>query len=200
VVPVHDGHVISDQAFAELAAPRLEALAAAARHMREKGDDGGVTKLTRPLLGRILSECAILEEFLDSFGARRNLRHYALREVIAVAKLFAAAGYKLLHVSHSLPRYQLRPVRGDFAADTHRALDCLSAVLSRLMRRILKEAQELGTETHLCNTDEEFEEFAAKGVLPNDRQSGTEQAPESAVVALCTEILQLATVAVAMEN
>lgn len=177
-------------------APRLAPLVGAARHMTI--DEPGSVPLTRPLLGRILSECAIFEEFLDSFGARNNSRHHLLREIVSAGRIFAAAGYKLLHISHSLPRYHLQNNSDDFVADTQKALDYVSRVICCVMGHLLRQAAELGLAGAIPETNEDFSEFEEVGILACDRTTRTVESPEETVVELCTELLDISSAAAAL--
>lgn len=182
---------ISSEAFTRTAAPRLGPLLEAARYMARKCPlDQAPVYLTRPLLGRILSECAILEEFFDSFGAHRNSRFYPMRELLAIGSVFSAVGYKLLHISHSLPRYHLLPVKGDFQGDTWAALNFISRVLRHAMVLFAEQAEQLGIRNSADSKQEDFSEFNEIGTLVADRDVPASHSDVD-VLSFCTELLSL---------
>lgn len=189
---------ISTEGFARLAAPRLSPLLEAANYMaREVPAGQPPVCLTRPLLGRILSECDILEEFFDSFGAHRNSRFYPMRELLAVGSVFAGAGYKLLHISHSLPRYGLLPVKGDFQGDTVGALNFISGKLRHAMVLFTEQARELGINHSADYSEEDFSEFNEIGTLIADREVPAHHSDVN-VLSFCTELLSLVASALSM--
>ena len=189
---------ISNETFARVAAPRLEPLLEVARYMaRECPADQPPVSLTRPLLGRILSECAILEEFFDSFGAHRNSRFYPMRELLAMGRCFAGVGYKLLHISHSLPRYRLLPVKGDFREDTQASLNFISVKLRRAMGLFSEQAEVLGIHSSMDPVEEDFSEFNEIGTLVVDRDVPASHSDVD-VLSFCTELLRLVASTLAM--
>ncbi|MDT8391459.1 MAG: hypothetical protein RRC34_13225 [Lentisphaeria bacterium] len=189
---------LSSEAFARIAAPRLGPLLEAATYMaRECPLDQAPVFLTRPLLGRILSECAILEEFFDSFGAHRNSRFYPMRELLAVGGVFSAVGYKLLHINHSLPRYHLSPVKGDFQGDTWAALNFISRILRHAMVLLAEQAEEVGIHHAADCGAEDFSEFNEIGTLVADRDVPASHS-DTTILSFCTELLSLMASALSM--
>lgn len=180
-----------EAAFVQLTAHRGVALFALASHLSHR--PMGTDLITRPLLGAILSESAQLEELLDSYGARQNRRWHKLRHLVALAKLFAAAGYKLLHIQHSITNYRLLQIDGDFEEDTRNTTLFTSDTMLNICAQLVREASTLG----LSVTDkyyplDAFDEDLPVWRLPNDRESRDEGSVKEIIAHLATAFLNLA--------
>lgn len=133
---------VDDQAFRDLIGKRAFLLLRLAHQLGKQ--QAPEPAFTRPLLGDLLSQSTQLEELLDAYGARNNRRWYRLRALTAAIKLFAGAGYRLLHVYHALPGYHLLPIDADFPRATQQNLEFINQVLTKAAAHILTQAGELG--------------------------------------------------------
>ena len=148
--------------------------------------------LTRPLLGELSSQSAQLEELVDAYGARNNRRWCRFRALTAAIKLFANVSYKLLHIQHVLPSYQLLPVDRDFIAATEQALQFTSGVLEEAARRMLKQAARIGIPIPTAALAVDYSEQLPSGQLPHDRDERHISNATAIVTHLATAFLNLA--------
>lgn len=182
---------ISEADFSALLATRAAELLGLARYLERRALNTPV--LTRPLLGRLLSESAQLEELLDAYGARSNFRWHQFRHHVAACRLFAEMGYKVLHLQHSLGAYRLLPVEGDFSRATLRASLFAGSALMQLGHRLVVDAAQLrlpAPEQCFCET--QFAENLPAGVLPRDRTARKVLSAEETAAHLATVFLNLA--------
>jgi phosphotransferase system HPr-like phosphotransfer protein len=134
-----------------------------------------------------------MEELLDSYGARRNMKWRRLRGAVAGIKLFSEVAYTLLHIRLFMPRYQLLPVEPDFAAATDAEMEFTCRTLQGFAARLLECAQELALPIdENFRTAADYVEGLPIGGLRQD--CGTEglQSVEETVVYLSTAFLNLA--------
>ena len=149
--------------------------------------------LTRPLAGEVLSLAEQMEELLDAYGARNNRQWSRFRSLIATLKLFAAVSYKLLHIQHSLPFYQLPPVERDFAVATAQLLALTRDVLGRAADGLLIQATRLNLPPPADSLDASaYAEPLPPGRLAQDRPMRKIKSAEEIITYLATAYLNLA--------
>jgi len=166
-------------------------LLAIAAFVRSRPDE--TFRITRPLLGMVESETAQLEEMLDAYGARRNRRWFVLRELVAAAKSFAIAGYKLLHTEHSGARSHLLAVDDGFLRDTDRVIRYVSRAIRAILTRTIDYVGELGmTAPGQVLDGAIFREDQPRGALAADRPGRHVRSAREAAVHLATSFLELA--------
>jgi hypothetical protein len=183
--------VISEEEFCSLVGSRARDLIAIAVYMGAAG--AGTQCFTRPLLGTLHMEAAKLEELLDAYGAKQNSRWYALRRVVAAAKLFSNVSYTLQHILQFLPKYKLLPIDADFRIATEKALMYTCSVQKDTVGALLAKIRELEVPVpEAIPTAERFSEYLPKGRLPFDRSREKVASPEETVVYLATAFLNLA--------
>lgn len=132
--------MINPSEFAELIAIRAGRLLSIAHWLAARSPPD---TLTRPLVGDLLSQAVQMEELLDAYGARNNRQWSRFRSLTATLKLFANVGYKLLHIQHSLPFYQLPPVERDFSVATAQSLELIRDLLARAADGLLAQVTRL---------------------------------------------------------
>ena len=132
--------MINPSEFAELIAIRAGRLLSIAHWLAARPPPD---TLTRPLVGDLLSQAVQMEELLDAYGARNNRQWSRFRSLTATLKLFANVGYKLLHIQHSLPFYQLPPVERDFSVATAQLLELIRDLLARAADGLLAQVTRL---------------------------------------------------------
>jgi len=183
--------VLSDDEFLEVLARRSQILLNAASFFVRIQSAGGDP--TRPLLGELMSQSVQIEELLDAYGAKNNIRWSPLRSLVAAIKLFSDVSYELLHIRHALPVYRLLPIEQDFPADVDSALSFTCEVLLRAAGALLKRAHRLGVPIPSSELlDNAYEEWLPAGRLVHDRITRTiENVPET-VTGLATAFLNLA--------
>lgn len=182
---------LSDEAVTEIISSRSRRLLGVACFIQRQALDSHL--LTRPLLGELLSQAAQVEEILDAYGARGNQRWHPYRHLVATAKAFANAGYKLLHIQHSHVSYHLLPVDGCFAADTENTVIFCSNVIMQLANVLSATANELGLSfPDDTDSDDSYIENLPVGRLPRDRNRRHVESAEETVAHLATAFLNLA--------
>ena len=183
--------LISDDDFRELLARRSRKLLIMAKYCSQQCC--AKMTLTRPFLSELFSQSTQLEELLDAYGARDNMKWSPYRSTIAAIKLFSDVSYELLHIRHSLPIYRLLPLEQDFLKSTEQALDFTSDILHRAILRILKHAERLKLEISSatpCRDD--YTENLPLGQLPHDQPTRKVNTVAKTVTLLATAYLNLA--------
>ncbi len=176
--------------FREMMADRTAVLLRSAEYLVNQH---GVFILTRPLLAELLSQATLVEELLDSYGAKNNREWLPFRSVVAAIKLFTSVSYVLLHIRHALPAYRLLPIPNDFAGDTERALAFTDGVLMIAAADLLEQAQELQLPRSTVFLDQDvYEEHLPPGRLPSDRPHRSVENVAETVTYLATAFLNLA--------
>lgn len=188
----HDTTVIlSNTLFQTLLGTRMQRLLLVARYLERR--PLGNCLVTRPLLGRLLSECEQLVEFCDAYGARNNSTWSHMRHLLAAMRLFSRVGYILRHIRHSLQFYRLLPVEGDIVVATDDAMLFTSNITLGLAAQIVRESVQhdipLPTE---ALEDDAFAEELPLGRLPNNRTRRKVKSAEGTVAHLATSFLNLA--------
>jgi len=182
---------ISHKAFRTLIAERSDELLRLAGYLERCRWDRPV--FTRPLLGELLHQSTELEELLDAYNAGRNERWHPFRSTMAAAKLFAGVNYILLHIQHSLPRYRLLGIEGDFPAATEEAILFTGEIILRVARRLREQAEQLDLpvpDPSAC--DGQYAEALPSGLLAGDRVPRHARGAEETVTYLATAFLNLA--------
>ena len=148
---------------------------------------------TRPLLGELFHQATELEELLDAYGARYNTCWGPFRSTVAAAKLFANVGYELLHIQHSVSRYQLLEIEGDFEAATEQAIAFIGQMLLCIARRYMDQAEQLRIGVSgIEELGENLEEKLPPGRLAHDREIRRDTDAGRTVTHLATEFLKQA--------
>jgi hypothetical protein len=179
--------------FKRLMDERAQLLLGAARFFETHSQHESL--LTRPLLGLIYSQARQLEEFLDAYGARNNRRWHLFRQYVAATKLFADAGYKLLHIALSGNRYQLLNIQGDFSQDTEQTLLLVRQILGKSLGAILSQSRDFGLTIPEGVPDGVLCFESPSGLmLEADRKTRHITSAKNAVMHLATAFLDLAAV------
>ncbi|MCB1778086.1 MAG: hypothetical protein KDI50_11690, partial [Candidatus Competibacteraceae bacterium] len=189
--PASEGPVIIDyESFSVLAALRAHQLLRLARLLSTEHSH---TILTRPLAADLLSHAIQVEEFLDAYGARNNRLWSRFRSLTATIKLFADISYKLLHIQHSLPSYQLPTLKRDFTEATAQTLAFTYDILVRASSHILSKAAHLNLPTPADDLNKEcYREPLPPGRLPHDRAMRQVSSTAESVTHMATAYLNLA--------
>lgn len=182
---------VDETVFRDLISRRFRRLLELSLYLQEQ--PLGSEILTRPLLGALFSEAAQAEELLDAYKARNNTRWFALRELISAAKCFSDINYKLLHIRHATPGYQLMSVEGDFVQDTEDALVFAGNVILLTGTHLVRLARERGlTMPVSVPRYKEFAEQLPDGYLPRDRERREVSSARGIVTELATAFLHQA--------
>ena len=183
---------ISYEDFARLISQRIPILLRAAGFLVNQHHNN-CGRLTRPLLGELLTQSTQVEEFLDSYGAGNNSQWAGFRSMIAAIKLFSNVGYELLHIQHSIPAYRLLPVGQDFNLGTQEAIHFVEDVLFRATERLLQESAGLHLPIpHSIPSPDVYMETLPSGRLPHDLATRKLETVSSTVTLLATAFLNLA--------
>jgi len=145
--------------------------------------------LTRPLLSIIQAESVQLEELLDAYGARSNKKWYHFRMHVAMLKNFSAAGYELLHLSHTFHSYDFRGSHPDFDIATQGAITFTKAMLFCALKQLVQDTYDFGwpPPEEMCGYD--FSEQLPEGMLPKDRVLPGKVTAQQLVTRLATSFL-----------
>ncbi len=182
---------ISDKNFQQLIAKRARTLLGLAVYVSQQHGTDKI--LTRPLLGGLLSQSMQIEEFLDAYDARNNCRWCSFGSLTAAIKLFADAGYELLHIQHALPAYRLLPIEQDFVKATEELLESVEDVISNAAEQLLGQAQKLGLATPAEKPDPEaYSEQLPSGRLPHNCRTRMIETVSETVTLIATAFLNLA--------
>ncbi|HRX70193.1 MAG: HPr family phosphocarrier protein [Gammaproteobacteria bacterium] len=182
--------IIDYESFSALTAPRAHQLLRLARLLSTERSH---TTLTRPLVADLLSHAIQIEEFLDAYGARNNRQWSRFRSLTATIKLFADISYKLLHIQHSLPSYQLPAIQRNFTEVTAQTLAFTYEILVRASVRILTKAAHLNLPTPTDDLNKEnYREPLPPGRLPRDRAMRQVSSTAETVIHVATAYLNLA--------
>lgn len=153
----------------------------------------GETRLTRPLVGRLLLEAGQMETLLDEYGARQNQHWSRFRALVAALKNFAGIGEVLTYIQRRLPSYRLLPVAADFPAATRARVQQLTEVVGAVATALIDEAQKVGLEPPpIAAAVVENEDVQPTGRLARDRGDRIGCDTATTVPRLATEFLNLA--------
>ncbi len=186
---------IDDEDFRKLIATRGRDLLNAARYLCEHPT--AKVALTRPLVGRLLSEAGQMEELLDAYRAGRNQVWFPLRSLTATIKQFSGISYIMLHIQHVLPSYRLLPIAQNLTEANTQALAFTGDVLHRAAELLMQQAFDHGLPHPPAKPEDVlFAEHLPPGRLPDNRKlvdsdRMTESVAET-VTRLATAFLNLA--------
>lgn len=182
--------IISDEDFKNLIAKRAMELLYTAQYLSKNKSTKKI--LTRPLLGKFLTQAAQIEELLDAYGAKNNNDWYTFRSLTAAIKLFSNVSYELLHIRHVLPAYQLLPIEHDFNRATKKIMDFTAGILLKASDRILRQASKLNLEIPVNRRTQCYDEQLPQGQLPPNRAARELETVSETVKLLATAFLNLA--------
>jgi phosphotransferase system HPr-like phosphotransfer protein len=97
---------------------------------------------TKMLYSKLTATTKLLEDFLDSHGAKNNKNWYYFRELTATLIHLSIGGYSQKHISGRLIFYGLQN-SGEFAAQGQATQAFLNASMMKIAPAILEEAQRL---------------------------------------------------------
>ena len=185
--------MINPSEFAHLIAVRASRLLQIAAGLAARSAPLPPPVLTRPLVGDLLSQAVQMEELLDAYGARNNRQWSRFRSLTATIKLFANVGYKLLHIQHALPGYQLPPVERDFAAATAQWIAFVRDLLVRAADGLLGQAARLNLSGLIdASGGLDYAEPLPPGRLGQDRPMRQVKSAVDIIAYLATAYLNLA--------
>jgi len=151
------------------------------------------TRLTRPMVGRLLLEAGQMETLLDEYGARHNRCWSRFRALVAALKNFASIGEVLTYIQRRLPSYRLLPVAADFPAATGERVQQLTEVVAAVAAALIDEAQAVGIELPpIAPLPVENDDVQPTGRLARDRGDRISCDTATIVPRLATEFLTLA--------
>lgn len=183
--------ILSDDDFRKLISKRARTLLGLVKHISQCSSKEEI--LTRPLIGRVLSQSTQTEEFLDAYGAGDNLRWRGLRSLTAAAKHFSDASYELLHIRYGLPEYRLLPIEQDFLKATNETLEFTADVLMEVSNKMLEKASELDLPIPQIQLQElSRPEELPEARLPRDCETRRVETVSESATRLATAFLHLA--------
>ena len=152
-------------------------------------------------LGRSKSVASRLEEILDHYNAKNNLKWKPFRENIASVKLFTDVSYITLHLKSTSPQYKLLSGIETFLSDTDEVLEEFSASLYRIFIELIKTVEAIGLTQ---NTGVDRRLFRTvdypEGRLASDLKKSKIDKPEQVIVNLATSYLNLASESVLLKQ
>ncbi|MDC7227884.1 MAG: HPr family phosphocarrier protein [Spirochaetales bacterium] len=157
--------------------------------------------ISNDFLGRAKFVATRLEELLDHYNAKNNLKWRPFRDNIATIKRFTDISYITLHLKSTSPQYRLLSGIDTFLADTDRVLNQFSSSLYEIFDKLTESAVSLGIEQQeakdstLCpNCD------IPNGRLDADLTKTRIDNPEQVIVNLATSYLNLASESVLLKK
>ena len=105
--------------------------------------EGARETFTKRLYANMIATSKLLEDFLDSHGAKNNSNWYYYRELVSTVRNLSEATYSQKHIAKRLPLYELADTEAfeESGYATHRFL---VNALRLICRNALKEAERLG--------------------------------------------------------
>jgi len=159
--------IVSGKEFSKLIESRANSLLNTARHLGQHPTPKAI--LTRPFLGKLLSQSTHTEELLDAYGAANNRKWCKFRSSVAAIKLYSDVCYELLHIESVLPQYKLLPLEQDFGEATEQTLNFTGKILTKACARLFKHAEILElTVVNRNISDDNFFEILPSGRLEQD--------------------------------
>jgi hypothetical protein len=152
-------------------------------------------------LGHAKSAATRLEEILDHYNAKNNMKWRPFRENIASVKRFTDVAYITLHLKSSSPQYKLLNGIETFLSDTDEVLNQFSSSLFRIFSKLTQSAEALGLDqrpeydNRLCKSCSYPEKR-----LSSDLKKCSVENPEQVIVNLATSYLNLASESVLLKK
>ena len=152
-------------------------------------------------LGKSHSVASRLEEVLDFYNAKHNMKWKPFRENVAAIKLFTDVTYITLHLKSASPQYRLLRGIDIFLEDTENVLDTVYMALQSSFRDIIRNGKKLELES--CSDIDEHFSFSVnfpEGILESDINKRSVDLPGKVIVNLATSYLNLASDCVLLEK
>lgn len=144
-------------------------------------------------LAKTNSVATRLEEILDHYNAKNNLKWRSFRENISAVKRFTDLAYITLHLRSTSPQYKLLSGIDTFLADTDRVLDLFSSALYQIFPELIHSAEGAGLNVSAGADREIFPEIVyPSGALESNFKKSKVAEPEKVIVSLATLYLNLA--------
>ncbi len=144
-------------------------------------------------LGKSHSVSSRLEEVLDRYNAKYNIKWKPFRENVAAIKLFTDVTYITLHLKSTSPHYQLLRGIDVFLDDTENVLDIFYVALQNSFREIVRNGKKVALEN--CSDIDKHFTFSVdfpEGTLESDIDKRPVESPGKVIVNLATSYLNLA--------
>ena len=182
--------IISDQEFARLISRRAKVLLSISKYLTQQ--EFNEDFLLRPLIGDLLSHSSQVEEYLDTYGTKNNIRWGPFRLTVATLKNFSEINYELLNISHSLPRQTFVFVSRNFFEATDSAIKFVIDILLKSMKRLLQQSADLclSVSEETFDISDYFEELPT-GQLAADHGSRQIKKVPITITKLATAFLNL---------
>lgn len=151
-------------------------------------------KIINPVfLAKANSGATRLEEILDHYNAKNNLKWRPFRENISAVKRFTDLAYITLHLKSTSPQYKLLSGIDTFLDDTDRVLDLFSSALCQIFPLLKKSAEAAGLKTERAEDEFLFGNIKyPAGRLDSNFKKTKVETPEKVIVSLATLYLNLA--------
>ncbi|MBI9108430.1 MAG: HPr family phosphocarrier protein [Spirochaetales bacterium] len=144
-------------------------------------------------LGRSKSAASRLEESLDHYNAKNNLKWKPFRENIASIKLFTDVSYITLHLKSTSPQYKLLSGIDTFLSDTEDVLSQFSSSLYLIFSELIKSSKSIGLKQNTGIDKSLYKTIDfPEGRLESDLKKSKVEKPEQVIVNLATSYLNLA--------
>jgi hypothetical protein len=181
--------VLGDDEFIGILQPHVNGLLQLALYATEREKE----PVNRPFLNSVYARTNRAIEVLDSCGARGNRRWFPFCVRLASLRNLSMAAHELLHVQHSAPDYQLLQIKGDFAAETTRAVTYFDRVIHCILSRVLIDAEAAGLSLPESSeiAPERFAENLPPGRLLRDREERHSESTSDHIVSLATHYLEV---------
>lgn len=183
--------LVDSAQFQDLISLRAAKLLAFCQYIRIKR---GNFDLNLMVISFISGEAMMLEELIDTYGARNNQSWYLFRSLIGSLKAFSAVCFELLHLLRTSRLYVDFPNRSEYVDDTKSSLQHCSQVIFGICCALANQAMCLGISLpHYSQFFANYyKEEMPEGFLPRDRKTTRSETAQQRVVSLATEFLNLA--------
>ncbi|HAK46166.1 MAG TPA: hypothetical protein DCO79_09660 [Spirochaeta sp.] len=157
--------------------------------------------ISTDFLGRAKSSSSRVEEMLDHYNAKNNLKWRTFRENISSIKLFTDVAYITLHLKHTSPQYKLLSGIETFLADTNDVIDQYSTSLHWITNELIESSKLVGLDQDNSHNQDLYRAIESpRGQLPSDLKKGHIDNPEQVIVSLATSYLNLASESVLLKK
>jgi phosphotransferase system HPr-like phosphotransfer protein len=146
---------------------------------------------TKYFYSAMTSSSHLLEDFLDSQGAKSNKNWYLYRELSAAVRHLSSAGYFQKHILNRLEFYDL-PEEKKFREEGEKTISFLNSSLARISRVVLDEARRLSIpQPENLYKPDDFPDIATGDMLPSDIHDGLKREEKKNIVKIATDFLDI---------
>jgi len=158
----------------------------------EKTGDSKSVFFTKKLYSKLISTSVIMEDLLDTHGAKNNSEWYYYRELAAAIRHISLAGYAHRHIANRLEFYDLENSE-NFKKDGKTTFDFLNNCLSKIAVAVLDESERLNIPLpeHRYKPHD-FMKVSTGTILDSNISEVSEDSQKKYIVKIASEFLSVA--------